>query len=441
MVMSHDSNPLAPPDETSAERALRKSVERLRVLAETSKEFAATTNVRELLDVIARRLSEVLGELCAIRIVAKDRESLEPIGAAYHPNPDIVEAAREMDRTVVQRMGEGLTGTVAATGVSILMPVVDTAQLVTKTPPKYQAWVAQLGITSLLVVPLKSRSRVLGVINLTRSDPSNPYTEDDQRLAEDLADRAALAMENALLLNELEERVRERTAALEASNAELEAFSYSVAHDLRAPLRGINSFSGALIEDYGDKLDDGARGYLNRVIANAVSMEGLIDALLALSRLTRTQLRCAPVDLASSARAIVNQLRETDPVRVVELVTPEHLPAYGDPALLQSILENLLANAWKFTREQPSARIELGGTAADGSYFVRDNGAGFNMAYVSKLFTPFQRLHSVKQFEGTGVGLAMVSRIVRRHGGRIWAEGVEGAGATFNFTLPERAGA
>jgi light-regulated signal transduction histidine kinase (bacteriophytochrome) len=225
--------------------------------------------------------------------------------------------------------------------------------------------------------------------------------------------------------------------AAEAANRELEAFSYSVAHDLRAPLRHINGFSVALLEDAADKLDAQARGHLSRIVAGAERMGQLIDALLALARLTRIDPRKDKVDLTQLAHAVIGQLRANEPERSVEFVVREGLVTQGDARLLHALLENLLGNAWKFTRQQPQPRIELGceDTADVPVYFVRDNGAGFDMALADKLFAPFRRLHKATEFEGTGIGLATVQRIARRHGGRAWAEGSEGHGATFRFTL------
>jgi PAS domain S-box-containing protein len=226
-------------------------------------------------------------------------------------------------------------------------------------------------------------------------------------------------------------------AALQISNRELEAFSYSVAHDLRAPLRGINGFSRALLEDWGEKLDGEAKDYLERICAGAERMGQLIDALLALSRVTRAQLQREAVNLTRLAEGVVRQLQASQPDRSVEFVNQEDVAAFGDPALLRAVLENLLGNAWKFTSASPSARIAFGAARTAGRlvYYVQDDGAGFDMAYAEKLFAPFQRLHSAKEFAGTGIGLATVQRIVHRHGGRIWVESAVGQGATFHFTL------
>jgi signal transduction histidine kinase len=236
---------------------------------------------------------------------------------------------------------------------------------------------------------------------------------------------------------ELEGRVLERTAQLEAANKELESFSYSVSHDLRAPLRSIDGFSQALIEDYGDRLDETATGYLNRVRAATQRMGLLVDDLLNLSRVTRSEMRRQTVDLSSFAKAIAGELRRQSPERSAEFVIQDGIGASGDPALLRSVMENLLENAWKFTSKHNDSRIEFGSVRENGNmaYFVRDNGAGFDMAYADKLFGAFQRLHSVSEYKGTGIGLATVQRIIHRHGGRVWATGEVGKGATFYFTL------
>jgi signal transduction histidine kinase len=239
------------------------------------------------------------------------------------------------------------------------------------------------------------------------------------------------------LTAELEERVWQRTVELEAANNELEAFCYSVSHDLRAPLRSIDGFSQAVLEDYGDRLGEEGRNYLQRVRAASQRMAQLIDDLLKLSRLTRNELRRDPVNLSALARACADELRQREPDRRVEFVVAEGVTAEGDGRLLRVALENLLGNAWKFTSRRVQARIEFGVEVRDGLpvYFVRDDGAGFDMTYAGKLFGAFQRLHSGAEFPGTGIGLAIVQRIISRHGGRVWAEGAVEKGATFYFTL------
>lgn len=226
-------------------------------------------------------------------------------------------------------------------------------------------------------------------------------------------------------------------AELEHVNKELEAFSYSVSHDLRAPLRAIDGFSKALLDDYGGTLNEEGRGYLERVRAGTQRMAQLIEDLLGLSRITRAPLRRERVDVTAMGRKILVELSEREPQRRVEAIVAEDLVATADARLLAVVLENLLGNAWKFTAKQPAARVEVGRDG--GAFFVRDNGAGFDLKYAEKLFTPFQRLHAETEFQGTGVGLATVQRVIARHGGRIWAEASPGHGATFFFTLGEHA--
>jgi signal transduction histidine kinase len=236
---------------------------------------------------------------------------------------------------------------------------------------------------------------------------------------------------------ELEQRVSQRTAELTVANRELESFAYSVAHDLRAPLRGIDGYSKLLLEDYAKDLDAEGALYLENIRTGAQWMGQLIDDLLRLSRITRLEMHNIQVSLTSLAHEALETLRHNDPVREVEVVVQQDMKVSGDPGLLGLAIENLLRNAWKFTSKKPYAHIEVGMSEMQGRtvYFVRDNGAGFDMKYADKLFRPFQRLHSEGDFEGTGVGLATVQRIIQRHGGEIWAEAETGGGATFYFTL------
>ena len=226
----------------------------------------------------------------------------------------------------------------------------------------------------------------------------------------------------------------------EAASRELEAFSYSVAHDLRAPLRGMNGFAQVLLNEYKDKFDAEGQDWLSEILLNANRMGALIDALLSLSKVTRSALKREAVDLAALARETAAALQAQEPARSVEFAIQDDLRAKADATLTRALIENLLGNAWKFTRNAAHPQISLGASELNGEtvFFVRDNGAGFDMAYAQKLFAPFQRLHSNQDFPGTGIGLATVQRIVRRHGGRIWAEGTVNVGATFSFTLPSQ---
>jgi signal transduction histidine kinase len=237
--------------------------------------------------------------------------------------------------------------------------------------------------------------------------------------------------------DELEQRVQERTRELLAANRELEVFSYSVSHDLRGPLDALNGFAYLMLRQYGAGLDEQARDLIEHIRSSGKRMTELIDDLLNLSRVTTSAMRSEKVDLAAMARSFMDELCRTEPARQVEFVAPEHDEALGDPHLLRIVIENLLRNAWKYTSHHPAARIELGRreNAGRAVYFVKDDGSGFDAKSVSRLFKPFQRLHSTDEFPGHGIGLATVKRIIQKHGGEIWAEGDVEKGACFYFTL------
>jgi len=288
------------------------------------------------------------------------------------------------------------------------------------------------GYESVALVPLRSGSETIGLLQLNDSR-KDMFTSDLIAFFEEVGASVGVSLARA----RAEEEVKQYAAQLNASNKELEAFAYSVSHDLRAPLRSIDGFSQVLLEDYAEKLGGEGRDYLERVRAGTQRMAALIDDLLNLSRISRKEMKRERVSLSALAREITDGLRRSQPGRDVEFVIARGLTVDGDAQLLRAALENLLGNAWKFTGKQDAARIEFGSTEKDGktAYFVRDDGAGFEMAYAEKLFGAFQRLHSASEFEGTGIGLATVQRIVHRHGGRVWAEGEVGKGATFYFTL------
>jgi signal transduction histidine kinase len=260
----------------------------------------------------------------------------------------------------------------------------------------------------------------------------------------ELAKKTELLRRQARLLQESEHEARELAAVradlvrdLEHKNRELESFSYAVSHDLRAPLRRIESFAGALTESHAEKLDATGIRFLDRIREASQQMSQLIDDVLHLSRLTRAELRDQELDLSAIVAMVLDRFKEAEPGRSVEIKIRPGVIAMGDAQLIRIALHNLLENAWKFTSKQPDARIEFGVTniAGEPTYFVRDNGAGFDMTYVDRLFGPFQRLHLTSEFSGTGIGLATVQRIIHRHGGKVWAEGTVGQGATFHFTI------
>lgn len=308
-----------------------------------------------------------------------------------------------------------------------------------------------------LIVPLLQGQKLWGLLCIHQCAAPRQWQSIEIEFVTHIANHLGVALQQAELLAQLrseiaerqqsEQRVQElnqglRQAVLElkAVNSELEAFSYSVSHDLRAPLRSIDGFSQALLEDYSGQLDNTGQDFISRIRAATQRMGNLIDDLLTLSRVTRSNIKMESVNLSQLARRIVTDLQHDCPERRVEFEIAPDLLVYGDTHLLQVVLENFMNNAWKFTAKQPQPIVEIGKSLADdGSpiYFVRDNGVGFDMTYVDKLFSPFQRLHGMQEFPGNGIGLATVQRIIHRHGGHVWAEGLIGQGATFYFTLAD----
>lgn len=294
-----------------------------------------------------------------------------------------------------------------------------------------------VGLSYRITRPLDSLTKAaVDISNGNYARLVSVHSQDELGVLAQTFNTMAAKVQNAQ--HELEMKVHDRTLQLQAANKELEAFSYSVSHDLRAPLRHINGFSQALLEDYADQLDDVGKGYLREVRGASQEMAQLIDDLLQLARVTRSDLRREPVNLSHIAEEVIAELQKSTVERAVTVKIEAGLMAQGDTHLLRVVLSNLLGNAWKFTSKREQAEIIFGreGEAGEPTYFVRDNGAGFEMAYVNKLFGAFQRLHSAGDFEGTGIGLATVQRVIHRHGGRVWAEGRVNHGATFYFTLP-----
>ena len=413
---------------------------RLQALAESSQMFAeANTDLGRLLGIVARRFSELVGEAANIRLIEND--VLVPV-ATYHPDPEINEYLRAFHDNTPLTLGEGISGQVIATGESYFMPELDLEQFKQRVAPSFVSIFEKIGITGMIVVRLRSRSINLGYLSLFRTSASRPpYTRDDLHLVQDLADRAALAIDNSRLRDGLERRVAERTQALEAANRELEAFAFSVSHDLRSPLRAIDGFSRILEEDLGPVLDDSARRTLAVIRKNSQHMSRLIEDLLRLSRLGHRAIQpILRVDMRDVVETVFADIRAAHPALTLDLRIGELPTAMGNVDLLRQVWTNLLDNAVKYSRRQPVVIVEVSGQQESGEirYTVTDNGAGFDPAYANKLFGVFQRLHNDAEFEGTGVGLALVQRIVVRHGGRVWAEGRPGQGATFGFGLPER---
>jgi len=288
-----------------------------------------------------------------------------------------------------------------------------------------------VGNEEIQLVTLQGREFFAAVSAAMKKDSTGNLYFDG--IIEDISRRKA----NEQRIQQLNTALRDRAMILESVNHELEAFSYSVSHDLRAPLRAVDGFSRILLDEYADRLDDTGRDRLKRVRAAAQRMATLIDDLLKLSRITRSELKREDIDLSALANEVIEELRKQEPDRIVQCTIEPGVIVWGDHRLLRIVLDNLLGNAWKFTSKRPDARIEFGRQMQNGEpvYFVRDNGAGFDMAYAEKLFGAFQRLHDASEFPGTGIGLATVQRIIHKHGGRIWAEGAVEQGATFYFTL------
>ncbi len=412
---------------------------RLRVLAQVSHAFAmVATDLPVLLRSIATTTAELVGDGCMVSLIDADGETLVNATNAHRdPALEADYAGYLAGVRLSKSTSSAVSAVVARTGEPKLVPEIDPAAVVAQSDEALRPLVARLNVHSFAVVPIRARGAIIGTLSMVRSGPGRGYTSDDLTLLQDMADRAGLAIETARLYDDLERRVRLRTADLEIVNKELEAFSYSVSHDLRAPLRAIDGFSQALLADHAGQLDEDGRGYLERVRGAAQRMAQLIDDLLSLSKITRAQLKRERVDLTEVAQKILTELGSRDPERKVATRVAEGLVVQADPRLLTVMLENLLGNAWKFTSKQSAASIEVG-TELRGNetvYLVRDNGAGFAMEHATKLFAPFQRLHAASDFEGTGIGLATVYRVVTRHGGRVWAEAEPGQGATFFFTL------
>jgi PAS domain S-box-containing protein len=416
----------------------------LRFLAEASEILAASLDFEATLRSIAEVAVPRFADWCAVDMAAEDGQ-IERLAVA-HVNPEKVQWAYELQHRYPPDVSSptGVPNVLRA-GVSEFYPDIPWEMIEAAVTDEEQLQLArELQLRSAIIVPLNARGRTLGAISFMWAESGHNYTAQDLSLAEELARHAALAVDNALLFRdeqrlnaELERRVSERTVEVEAAMKELEAFSYSVSHDLRAPLRSIDGFAQALVEDYGETLGDSGKDFLKRIRAASQRMAQLIDDLLQMSRVTRADVEMGPVNLSSIARDVVADLEYTDPGRVVEWTIMDGLTAEGDARLLRIALANLLENAWKFTSKKPSAHVAFGRRTVDGEpvYYVQDDGAGFEMAFADKLFAPFQRLHGAGEFDGSGVGLATVQRIIYRHDGRIWAEGEPGRGATIYFTL------
>ena len=419
-----------------AEEQSQLQLRRLRASNEIDRAITSSLDMRLSLDILLDQALSQLGvDAASILLLDDTSQTLEYAAGKGFRSTAICQSRL--------RLGEGLAGQ-AGLQRKVLhvsnLPEVD-SQFVRAELLKDEAFVEYFG------VPLVAKGLLKGVLDVFHRTPLHP---DPQWLnyLETLGGQAAIAIDNAQLFEgmqklnaTLEQRVVDRTAQLEAANQELDAFSYSVSHDLRAPLRAVDGYARILADEYAPQLPAEAQRYLQNIRGGGQRMGQLIEDLLLLSRVTRRPLRRMPVNLSNIARAITAELKNAAPQRSIEFAIANGLTADGDPGLLQIVLENLLNNAWKYSSKRARARITFGSMRQpDGSraFFVRDNGVGFDMAYADKLFGAFQRLHSDAEFEGTGIGLATVQRIIHRHGGRVWAEGEVRKGATFYFALGEQ---
>jgi PAS domain S-box-containing protein len=437
--------------------------ERLSFLADATALLAENFDYAGRLNQVAQIAVPRVADWCAIDVLETDG-SLRRV-VVVHSDPAKVEWAYELQRRFPPDP-DAPRGVhhVLRTGQPEFYPAITDEMLFAAIRDEEQLQLARgLGFSSAMTVPFQARGQAFGAITLVMAESGRHYTENDLKLMEDLARRAAMLIDNARLYEEsrmlnaeLEQRVRERTAELEAINKELETFSYSVSHDLRAPLRAINGFSQALSAKYTDSLGEQGLHYMTRIQVNTRRMGELIDDLLSLSRISRREMKRERVSLTELAREIVRELRAQDPGREATFEVEGQLEAIGDAGLIRIVLQNLLSNAWKFTstRLEAGAHIQIGilphppprleshpsplsQREREVVFFIRDNGVGFDMAFANKLFGAFQRLHAASEFPGTGIGLATVQRIIHRHGGEIWAEAEVDKGATFYFTLGE----
>lgn len=405
------------------ERVAARTAE-IRDLQEVTAALSRAVTPAEVADTMVSKVLPLIGANGgSIRLLVDDSEHLAYLGGSEYA-PDVPPSFQQVPLSISSAFTDAVR---SRTALWIESPEEWRARY-----PEDAVAQSEGGHEAAAIIPLVAKEDSVGVLRITFAH-ARRFDDDERRFMVSVAQQCAQALERARLYDAEHRRVAE----LQVLNHELETFAYSVSHDLRSPLRGIDGFSKLVVERYADRLDDTGKQYLHRVRAATQRMSLLIDDLLKLSRVTRAELHCEPIDLSELARDVLADLVVAEPDReVISLIQPG-LAARADPRLVRVVLENLLDNAWKFTSTRDAATIEVGVQEHDGqqAYFVRDNGVGYDMAYADKLFGPFQRLHSMHEFRGTGIGLATVQRIVNRHDGQTWAEAAVNQGATVYFTL------
>lgn len=411
---------------------LRDREYELQVLQEIGAAVTSNLRLAEVLKLVADKVRALVGaETLLIPLLNQTRENYTYAAVSGRNADDIVNTSFPI--TI------GMCGWVLSNNRPLLYGESDAYSFNQKTP-----W--EKGRISLVLVPLMAGDQIIGGLSCTGKEDGDSFTLRDMELLKLISTQVGIAIENARLFDEvnslvsnLELKVQERTLELQVANQELEAFAYSVSHDLRAPLRSIDGFSLALLEDYAGNLDAEGKDYLERLRANAKRMGQLIDSLLTLSRVSRSEMHKSMIDISALTQELFNKLLMLEQGRKIEFEIEPDLKAQGDMVLVDALFTNLISNALKYTSKVDKASIKLCREVRDGKtcFCLRDNGAGFDMARIGKLFQPFQRLHTSSEFEGTGVGLATVQRIIRRHGGWIHAEATVGQGAAFFFTLAQ----
>jgi PAS domain S-box-containing protein len=435
---------LALQNERASTDKANRNQERLAFLSKVSEILASSLDYSITLQNIAKMMTPEIADWCTIdeidevetvkRVVVSHMDPLKiklgfEMAERYPPDPESPYGLLKVYRTNKPEFYQNITNEMAENRA---------------TDEEHLRLIRELGIISAILVPLVRRDKVFGVLTLGQAESGRVFEEKDIEIARELAQRITIALENAKLYNEslntnadLEQRVIRRTKELEEINKELEAFSYSVSHDLRAPLRSIDGFSNIILQEYNELLDEEGKGYFKRVKDASKHMGHLIDDMLKLSQISRAEINIEITNLSEITEAIALELKSSDPERKVNFIIQQEIYANADQHLIQIAMQNLIGNAWKYSGKNPESEIEFGSYRKEDQtvYFVRDNGVGFDMEYVGKLFGAFQRLHNSKEFEGTGIGLATVQRIIRRHHGKIWVHAEVHKGATFFFTL------